>query len=182
MSKKVDYNLKIIVCGEGAVGKTSIVRRFIENKFEHRYLLTVGMEPSNKIIEVKGPNGEKIKINLLIYDVAGQKRFQLMREIFFRGANGAILVFDITRPIDTIEGLLEWNEQVKERAGDIPKVLVGNKIDVKEEFDFMTEDIADLIPKFECDHYIETSAAKGEQIEDIFEKLTKDILLRQNKE
>jgi GTPase SAR1 family protein len=65
------YHLKLIVCGTGAVGKTSITRRYVENKFEEGYLLTVGMEPSNRIIEVKDGKDNYIPVNLLIYDVAG---------------------------------------------------------------------------------------------------------------
>ena len=79
VEKKPQYHLKIIMCGAGAVGKTALVRRYVENKFDHNYLLTIGMDPSNKIIDVKDESGETHKVSLLIYDVAVQYRFQTLR-------------------------------------------------------------------------------------------------------
>ena len=142
--KKPNYFLKLIICGAGGVGKTAIVRRYVQNKFDHNYLLTVGMEPSNKIIDYK--DGKSC--NLLIYDVAGQERFQTLREVFFRGANGALLVFDLTRA-KTVDDLITWHRQILDRVGQIPTFLIGNKSDLdnKREIDEKTI-FEKLIPKF----------------------------------
>jgi len=171
-----EYHLKIIVCGTGAVGKTSSIRRFVENNFEEGYLLTVGMEPSNKIIEIK--NGEKyIPINLLIYDVAGQRRFQTLREIFFRGAAGALFVFDLTRP-QTLEELRDWHQQIMERVGEIPIILIGNKCDLDDQIAINYEELEEtFIPEFRgFRKYYETSALLGDRIFDAFRELTSEIL------
>ncbi|MFX1505277.1 MAG: Rab family GTPase [Promethearchaeota archaeon] len=174
--QKVKYHNKIIICGAGAVGKTSIVRRYVEDKFEFNYLLTIGLEPSNRIIEVDG-----ILVNLIIFDVAGQKRFQTLRDVFFRKANGALLVFDLTRP-ETLDELYEWKQQIDKRLGKdrIPTILVGNKSDLDDmiQVDYgILED--NVIPDFGPIKYIETSAYQDDNIRETFFTLTKEILKRQ---
>ena len=174
--EKAKYHLKIIICGAGAVGKTSIVRRYVEDKFEFNYLLTVGLDPSNRRIEVDG-----ILVNLVIFDVAGQKRFQTLRDVFFRKANGALLVFDLTRP-ETLDELYEWKIQIDNRLGKdrIPMILVGNKSDLEDmiQIDYgLLED--EVIPDFGPIKYLETSAYQDENIRETFSFLTKEILKRQ---
>ncbi|MFW9905273.1 MAG: Rab family GTPase [Candidatus Thorarchaeota archaeon] len=175
-NQKAKYHLKIIVCGSGAVGKTSIVRRYVEDKFEFNYLLTVGLDPSNRRIEIDG-----IHVNLIIFDVAGQKRFQTLRDVFFRKANGALLVFDLTRP-ETLDELYEWKIQIDKRLGKdrIPTILVGNKSDLDDmiQIDYsLLED--EIIPDFGPIKYLETSAYQDENIRETFLILTKEILKQQ---
>lgn len=174
--QKAKYHLKIIVCGAGAVGKTSIVRRYVEDKFEFNYLLTVGLDPSNRRIEVDG-----ILVNLVIFDVAGQKRFQTLRDVFFRKANGALLVFDLTRP-ETLDELYEWKAQIDDRLGKdrIPTILVGNKSDMEDmiQIDYgLLED--EVIPEFKPIKYLETSAYQDENVRETFFSLTEEILKQQ---
>jgi small GTP-binding protein len=175
-NEKPKYHMKIIVCGAGAVGKTAIVRRYVQNKFQFDYLLTVGMDPSNRLIEI-----DDMLINLIIFDVAGQKRFQTLRDVFFRKANGAIMVFDLTRP-ETVDDLYEWKEQIDERLGKdrIPLILVGNKSDLDEyiQVDYaMLEDR--LIPDFHPIKYLETSAYLDKNVRETFEILTRTILVQE---
>ena len=87
-----NYVFKIIVCGDAEVGKTSLVLRFTDNAFNRRYLPTLGTNISEKILKVRG-----VIIQLILWDIAGQKKFQRMRRHFYSGANGVILVFDLTR-------------------------------------------------------------------------------------
>lgn len=175
-TEKAKYHMKIIICGTGAVGKTSIVRRFVENKFDFNYLLTVGMEPSNRKLQVNG-----FLVNLILFDVAGQERFQTLREVFFRKASGAILVFDLTRP-ESLDELYEWKDQIDERLGKnrIPIVLLGNKADIE---DMIRIDYAVLedtvIPDFQPIKYLETSAYLNQNIHEAFSVITKEVLKRQ---
>lgn len=176
-NQKAKYHLKIIVCGGGAVGKTSIVRRYVEDKFEFNYLLTIGLDPTNRLLEVEG-----ILINLIIFDVAGQKRFQTLRDVFFRKANGALLVFDLTRA-DTLDELYEWKTQIDERLGKdrIPCILVGNKSDLDNMIQIDYAHLEDkVIPDFKPIKYLETSAYQDENIRECFSFLTKEILKRQD--
>ncbi|MHA1976484.1 MAG: Rab family GTPase [Candidatus Hodarchaeales archaeon] len=175
-TEKAKYHMKIIVCGTGAVGKTSIVRRFVENKFDFNYLLTVGMEPSNRKLQVNG-----FLVNLILFDVAGQKRFQTLREIFFRKASGALLVFDLTRP-ESLEELYEWKEQIDERLGKnrIPIVLLGNKADIENMIRIDYQALEDtVIPDFQPIKYLETSAYLNQNIHEAFSLITKEILKQQ---
>ena len=174
--QKAKYHLKIIVCGAGAVGKTSIVRRYVEDKFEFNYLLTVGLDPSNRRIEVN-----RTLVNLVIFDVAGQKRFQTLRDVFFRKANGALLVFDLTRP-ETLDELYEWKQQIDDRLGKdrIPAILIGNKSDLEDMIKIDYGHLEDnVIPDFSPIKYLETSAYQDENIRELFLYLTKEILKRQ---
>ncbi|MFX1282805.1 MAG: Rab family GTPase [Promethearchaeota archaeon] len=174
--EKAKYHLKIIVCGAGAVGKTSIVRRYVEDKFEFNYLLTIGLDPTNRRIEIDG-----FLVNLVIFDVAGQKRFQTLRDIFFRKANGAILVFDLTRQ-ETVDELYEWKEQIDKRLGKnhIPMILIGNKSDLEDiiqiDYSYLEDQV---IPDFTPIKYLETSAYQDKNIRETFYFLTKEILIQQ---
>ncbi|MFW9995252.1 MAG: GTP-binding protein [Candidatus Odinarchaeota archaeon] len=171
--RKPKYHLKIIVCGTGAVGKTSLIRRYVENKFNHHYLMTVGLEPSSRLIEI-----DDIPVNLVLFDVAGQKRFETMRDIFFRGAHGGLLVFDLTRAEDTLNELGEWKEQIDQRCPEgIPLVLIGNKSDVATFDRDIIED--EVIPRMETIKYLETSALLDENVSKAFEELAREILKRQ---
>jgi small GTP-binding protein len=175
-TEKAKYHMKVIVCGTGAVGKTSLVRRFVENKFDFNYLLTVGMEPSNRKLQVNG-----FLVNLVIFDVAGQKRFQTLREIFFRKANGALLVFDLTRP-DSLDELYEWKDQIDERLGKnkIPLVLLGNKADLEDMIQIDYQVLEDtVIPDFQPVKYLETSAYQNKNVHDAFSVIANEILRRQ---
>ena len=169
------YHLKIIICGTGAVGKTSTIRRFVESRFEEGYLLTVGMEPSNHMIEIKN-GGERFSVNLLIYDVAGQKRFQTLRDVFFRGAAGALYVFDLTRP-QTLDELREWHQQVMDRCGPIPILLLGNKSDLEDQIQVDYLDLEETyLKEFNCRKFFDTSALLNKNIYDAFSLLTEEIL------
>ena len=168
VEKKPQYHLKIIMCGAGAVGKTALVRRYVENKFDHNYLLTIGMDPSNKVIDIKDESGESHKVSLLIYDVAGQERFQTLREVFFRGAHGAFLVFDLTRD-RTVDALIDWHRQIMERVGPIPIFLIGNKADLTNDIEVDKETVMQkLMPRFGAKKYFETSALKNEGVMEAF--------------
>ena len=124
---------------------------------------------------------EDILVNLIIFDVAGQKRFQTLRDVFFRKANGALLVFDLTRP-ETLDDLYEWKKQIDDRLGrdGIPNILVGNKSDLEEsikiDYGFLEDQV---IPDFLPIKYLETSAYQDENIREIFSLLTEEILKNQ---
>ena len=176
-SSKPNLFFKIIVCGAGGVGKTSLIRRYVENKFEENYLMTLGMDPTNTAVEID-VDGKTVPVNLILYDVAGQARFQSLREVFFRGAHGALLVFDLTRP-ETLEELDKWYEELYDRAGPIPTILIGNKSDMEEEIAIDYKQIEDvIIPRFKVIKYLETSAYLDNNVYESFQDVTKEILIQ----
>ncbi|MHA2105530.1 MAG: Rab family GTPase [Candidatus Hodarchaeales archaeon] len=173
------YSLKLIVCGSGGVGKTSIVRRYVENKFSAGYLLTLGMEPSNRTINIKIDN-KTYSINQQIWDVAGQKRFQFVRKLYFSGASGALLVFDLTKP-NTLTELREWRAEILDRVGPIPMLLIGNKSDLKNHISINNNDLENIfIPEYGVQKYVMTSALLDKGISEAFNFLTSHILKIKN--
>ena len=98
----IDYAFKVILIGPGAVGKTSLLQRFVHNKFLERYELTIGVDFLSKDVDVNG-----INIRMTIWDIGGQERFKFMRNRFYDGANGALLVFDLTRS-NTYTEIKKW--------------------------------------------------------------------------
>jgi len=166
------YVFKVIIIGPGAVGKTSLLHRFVENKFSFRYKLTIGADFLSKIIQ---RNNETIKLQ--IWDIGGQDRYKFLRASFFDGANGALIVFDLSR-WHTFEELDDWVSDLREYAGEkIPFALIGNKVDLIDKKDELYErESAEVFAKKEQTFYDETSAKTGEKVEEAFLNLTERML------
>jgi small GTP-binding protein len=166
------YVFKVILVGPGAVGKTSLLHRFVENKFSFRYKLTIGADFLSKIIQ---RNGETIKLQ--IWDIGGQERYKFLRQSFFDGANGALIVFDLSR-WHTFEELEDWLSDLREYAGEeIPFALIGNKLDLINKRDEIYErENAEVFARKEKTNYVETSAKTGENVEDAFLDLTEKMV------
>ncbi len=168
------YSLKLIVCGAGGVGKTGIVRRYVENKFDAGYVLTLGMETCNQKIDIEN-SGNSITVALQIWDVAGQKHFQSLREVYFKGATGALLVFDLTKS-RTLTDLREWHSEINEKVGPIPMLLIGNKSDLKEHIRVKKRDIKEITNEYGVSKYLVTSALLNQHVTEAFHLLTTEIL------
>lgn len=167
------YKLKMILIGAGAVGKTSLVHRFINEEFQANYELTVGVDFKTKDVEVE--SGETATLS--IWDVGGQKRFKSIRTTFYRGATGALVVFDLTRP-DTFDEVTHWLSEVRQfTKPDIPFILIGNKLDLIEAMgEVVDRSEAKEYAEKEGSIYIETSAKTGESVEEAFVELTNRIV------
>ena len=124
--KEVIYNFKIVVIGPSAVGKTSIINRFIHDSFSLKYQFTMGVDFLAKSINL---GSEKIA-KLIIWDIGGQERFDFLHRSFYAGTNGALLVFDLSREHTFIE-IDKWLKNLWNQVGeDIPFILLGNKSDL----------------------------------------------------
>ncbi len=117
---------KVVLVGDGAVGKTSLVRRFVEQRFDDEYITTIGTNVKKKRIE-------DLNINLLIWDLYGQKLNKDLQKANFEGADGAIVVYDLTRE-NTFYSIDDWLEELFEVTGQIPFMVLGNKYDLLEDF------------------------------------------------
>ncbi|MFX0021316.1 MAG: GTP-binding protein [Candidatus Hermodarchaeota archaeon] len=166
------YVFKVILIGPGAVGKTSLLHRFVEDKFSFRYKLTIGADFLSKVIQ---KNGDTIKLQ--IWDIGGQDRYKFLRSSFFDGANGALIVFDLSR-WHTFEELEDWLADLREYAGEnIPFAVIGNKLDLIDKKDELYErENAEVFAKKEDTFYIETSAKTGEKVELAFLNLTEKMI------
>lgn len=169
------YVFKVILIGSGAVGKTSLLHRFVENQFTFRYKLTIGADFLSKTID--GYPKPDIKCKLQIWDIGGQDRYKFLRASFFDGANGALVVFDISR-WHTFKELDDWISDLREFARkDIPFVLIGNKADLIEDMGVeYDKDSAEDLAKRENSMFISTSAKTGENVEDAFLNLTSKMI------
>ncbi len=130
MGERYDHLLKLLLIGDEAVGKSSILLRFTDNTFNDQQASTIGVDFKVKMIQ---QNGKTLKAT--IWDTAGQERFRTLTSSYYRGAQGIILTYDVTRR-ESFEHLDDWLEEVKRYSPnirDIIIVLVGNKIDLEEE-------------------------------------------------
>lgn len=175
---------KVVLLGDSAVGKTSIMNRFVNDTFDDAYISTVGAKVSKKVVNVSFGN-EQYAVSLMIWDIIGSKGFESTQSRHIAGSNGAILVADLTRP-ETIKNLEEyWLSLLARTTADVmpPILFVGNKLDIANErvaketmnlFSVVDRKVrsAAAVKKYEVlKPYIATSAKTGEGVEDGFTTL-----------
>ena len=164
--------LKILVLGEGRIGKTCLIERYVNRTFKENYIATIGMDIRNKKLEIN-----KRDFNITINDTAGQERFRSLTKMFYKGADGILVGFDLTEP-KTLQLVDFWIQEIeinKSKEHPISLVLFGNKCDDKENIKVKQEDIKKMQEKHKLD-YFETSAKDGTNVRTIFEHLTKITL------
>lgn len=165
---------KICLLGSYGVGKTSLVQRFVYNKFEEKYLSTIGVHISKKKINLSNKNSNiKNSIELFIWDISNIEKFDAIGKIYFNGAHGAIIVTDITRPI-TIEKTIEFTNTFLQINPNAVIKFVGNKIDLAEN-DFDKEKYLTNFNSFD-NSFSFTSAKTGENVENVFKQLAEKLL------
>jgi len=169
------YVFKLVLIGPGAVGKTSLMQRFVNDKFSHSYNVTIGVDFLTKQLQI-----DDTHVRILIWDIGGQSRFEFLRGNFYNGASGTLLIFDLTRGQTFLE-IQKWLQEFRKFAGDDkPVVLIGNKVDLIEDIGEVTpRDKARKFAEEEGSIYIETSAMSGENVEDAFIELTKRMIASQ---
>jgi len=166
---KTESIFKVIVIGDPAVGKTSLLTKFSTKKFNTQYIPTVGVNITKEQISLSD-NGKEVLVNLMIWDVAGQPQFYMLHKPYFNGADGIILVYDVTRSSTFSNVKNWWNTAVKYGLSGIPRLLVGNKIDLKDERKIILPMANHLSEELNAS-YFETSALTGEGVNEIFEKI-----------
>lgn len=158
---------KICMIGGSAVGKTSLVERFVKGIFSDKYLTTVGVKISKKTV---APNGEPV--DLLLWDLNGEDRFQKLSTSYIRGSAGFFLVVDGTRK-ETFDKALVLHHKTVAEIGDVPFLVIINKSDLSHEWDVQDADLEDL--KERGWDYLLTSAKTGTGVEEAFMTLTKQL-------
>lgn len=167
---------KVLIVGDGAVGKTSICTHITTQEFFADYHLTVGCDFFIKRLYVNN-----ISVTLQIFDIGGQDHFARMRSAFADGAKGIFLAFDVTRR-DSFYSLQNWINSVKEGLDPkAPKVLIATKSDLKTEAEVWKEDIDDL-EEFSIDAFFDTSSLTGDGVPEAFETMARLLLVRYKKE
>ena len=168
------YMFKIVLIGDGAVGKTSIRRRYMGEGFKTDFLATMGADFAYLKTEIDDYN-----IEWSIWDLAGQPAFRGVMKSYYKGAMGALAVYDVTQP-KTLDSLDSWVTEVRELAdtfSDLPVVLVGNKVDLRPEIPSSLKTMQGFVKSrsLKAD-FVETSAKTGEAIEEAFTQLARKII------
>ena len=165
--------VKVCLVGEGAVGKTCLIRRFVHDQFEDRYISTLGAKVSKKELTIDGAGGD-IDVDMTIWDIMGEKGFrELLKEAYFHGAQGVLAVCDVTRG-ETLTDLDDWIAAVVKVTGNIPIALLANKVDLKDERVVSDDDVKKMAEAHRAPH-LPTSAKTGENVEAAFATLAKLI-------
>ena len=165
-----NYIIKICLLGEANVGKTSLVYRFIENKFRENYKSTLGVNLLKKDMSIADYGNASAQI----WDLGGQESFKSLRKLYLEGANGALLVYDMTSK-KSFEKLGEWIQSFRDARDDAPIMLIGNKSDLKKQIK-ITENNSSEYAKANDMSLTITSAKTGRNVEEAFIQLTKRIL------
>ena len=177
MSEEVkEFVFKIVVLGDAAVGKTSLINQYIEHSFQEDYKPTLGANIIRKDIHVDKINAN---VRLIMWDLAGQEKYNVIRSMYFQGCVGALLVYDITRraTFETVNSkwLRDFNKYVKKEG---TYILIGNKTDLTEQRVVSADEGNGFANEINASDFIETSAKYGENVEKAFQNLVHNILLK----
>ncbi|MGY5852068.1 MAG: Rab family GTPase [Candidatus Thorarchaeota archaeon] len=167
------FKFRVVLLGDACVGKTSLLRRFTENAFEEEYKQTIGTTFATKDLEIADDSGETRKVRLVIWDMGGQATYRELRRQFMKGASGAIIVYDVTRP-DTYMAMNNWFESFREACPNADVIICANKVDLEGRM-VPVEPGLMLRDWFQSEYY-ETSAKTGSRVTDVFDRLGKLVL------
>ena len=170
MTSEPSNIFKILTIGESGVGKTCILRRFVEDKFLKNHLATIGIDFKTKTLNI---NNQEIKLK--IWDTAGQERFRNITTQYYKGADGIVLVYDVTEEA-SFDKIKDWMDQILSNTNkdEICLILLGNKCDI-EKRSISYEQGKTLANELQV-NFFETSAQTGQNIKEAFETLTADIM------
>ena len=168
----IHKTIKVLCLGDGAVGKTSLIRRFAQNKFEKSYLETLGVDITDKIIH---DEESQKNLKMVIWDIAGQDRYKTYRSAFYQGTEALIVVADVTNPT-TFDNLQNWKKEIDQFLGiKLPTIFLANKCDLIEQRKVMDQAVLQVgkLLSLHSDQIFETSALEGTNVTEAFNKLTK---------
>ena len=172
---------KICLVGDGGVGKTSLIGRYVYDVFNDKYLTTIGTKVTRKEIIFDIPDRDlQITMDAMIWDIMGQKAFKaLFHQAYFRGARGIIGVCNLT-DVKTLGSLIDWVDSVTKTVGDIPMVLLANKRDLKEEVQLSHGDVKQTASCLNAS-CLYTSAKTGENVANAFLTIGREMAKKQLK-
>jgi len=163
-----ELSKKVCLLGDFAVGKTSLVRRFVYDRFDDRYITTIGVKVSRKTVTVVRPYGI-VELTMMLWDLAGSEEFDRVRASYLRGSAGAVLVCDLTRS-ETLDSLRTYKENLLNANPEAKLVLAANKRDLTEQQRLGTEQIEAFAAELDVS-YVLTSAKTGDEVEQLFRQL-----------
>ena len=168
MVKTIEVKKKVCLIGDPAVGKTSLIRKYVTDIFDDKYIGTLGTKVTKKRVIIEKPD-INYDLTLAIWDILGQKEFQRIQNMAYRGAKGVFLVCDLTRK-DTLDGLREWREAITQVAEDIPSIILANKCDLDTK-EFGENEIKSIASQMNNAPYLITSAKTGDNVNQAFYRI-----------
>ncbi|XP_061922587.1 ras-related protein Rab-19-like isoform X2 [Entelurus aequoreus] len=168
-----DYLFKIILIGDSNVGKTCVVQNFRSGVFSEKQQNTIGVDFTVRTLDIEGK-----KVKMQVWDTAGQERFRTITQSYYRSAHGAMITYDITKG-STFESVTDWIQEVElYGATNVVLVLIGNKCDLEEEREVQFEEACSLAKERGILAALETSAKDGQNVEEAFMMMAKELLSR----
>ncbi len=165
------FVFKITVIGDGAVGKTSLIKKYTQGSFQKDYIKTLGAQFSKYDEEIEGNN-----VKLFFWDIAGQAEFMFMRPTFYKGSKAAIIVFSHAEgEEESYEHISAWHDDIKKFCGDMPIVIFGNKVDLVKEKNLDQKKVLDLVKERDFLGYYKTSAKTGNGVYKAFQAIIKEL-------
>lgn len=166
-----NFVFKILVGGDGAVGKTTLLRKYVDGKFDESSIATVGVDFFIKQVIYENVGS----CTLQIWDLGGQERFRHLLESFIMGAKGALLLFDLTR-MPKIDDILNWVNIVRMHDFNLPIILVGTKLDLEDFIAVDDESAKSIKNAFNMIEYVKTSSKNGTNVELVFNLIVEELI------
>ena len=176
MKASVNLIKKVCLLGDPAVGKTSLIQRYVLNEFSDDYLPTIGTKVTKRTLnlEFEPKRPQNVNFSMLIFDILGQMKFQNMHRPYLQGSEGALIVCDLTRE-ETISSLSGWYKRLTDVVGEVPVIFLGNKIDLVDK-DHPNKELLHCYAAEKGAVCLYTSARENNNVERAFEMLAKSIL------
>ncbi|MFW9968807.1 MAG: Rab family GTPase [Candidatus Odinarchaeota archaeon] len=168
--QQLNLTYKICVFGDSGVGKTTLINRYLTNKFYENIKSTLGAAIHIKLLDLE--NG---KATLQVWDFGGEDKFKFLINSYAQGSSGGVFVFDLTN-YETLINIINWLPEFRKVSRNIPFIIVGSKLDLKKQRICTNEEALDLMELYGLYDYIECSSKTGENVESIFNTILKEIL------
>jgi len=168
------HTFKVVIVGDGGVGKTTIVHRYVKDVFLTDTKITIG---TNLFIKRVALPDKNTKITLQIWDLGGEQKFDTIRPNFYSGAGGIIYTYDLTRRF-SLMNLTKWKTEIETTIGSTPSILIGNKLDLvggDKKRPISKEEGREMKKELNSSYYLETSAKTNDNIDDAFLKIARII-------
>ncbi|MHA1577615.1 MAG: Rab family GTPase [Candidatus Thorarchaeota archaeon] len=168
------FKFRVVLLGDAGVGKSSLMRRYVDNAFDEEYKQTIGTTFASKDATISDDDGTSRAVRLMLWDMGGQATYRELRRQYMKGASAAIIVYDVTRP-ETFMAMNNWYESFREVCPNAEAIICANKSDLTDQRMVPVEPGLMLRDWFQASYY-ETSAKTGDRVIDVFTKVAETIL------